>query len=288
MNTTKQTGPKSLAGKRISSMNALKTGVFAKSKVLPFEDERAYQRHVKLIQSSLCPEDTVQVVYAQQIADSMWRGTRLELRASLHQEEVMRGLTPTQLAGMLGIADERASYAPTYLLDPKHRISKKEAAAYLKASQEYKHLLTHAKGISNYQMVWRQYAHLFKLFADWLAKRVTPALFMNHGADINLPWQQSPQKIEAYLAQFAHDLWFGMHYEELKPAIQVYMASWYFLQKRDQTRADSIEQAIMKERKVCQGLIDTYLRYRKSKLVHGLYAAEENSTLVKNEMEKNH
>lgn len=288
MSISKQTGPKSLAGKRISSMNALKTGIFAKSKLLPFEDERAYQRHVKLIRDSLEPEDSVQVIYAEQIADSMWRGTRLELRASLHQDAVMSGLTPAQVAGMLGLSDERASHAPSYLLDPKYRISKKEVAAYVKASQEYKHLLTNVKGISNYQMVWRQYQHLFLLFADWLVERIDTPLLMNQGQDINLPWQQVPQKIEAYLAQFAHYLWFGIHYEELKPSIQVYMASWYFLQKRDQTRADVIEQAIMKERKVCQGLIDSYLRYRKSKLVHRLYRFENNGPIVKNEMEKNH
>ena len=34
-----QTGPKSIPGQKNSSMNALKTGLFAKSTILPFEDE---------------------------------------------------------------------------------------------------------------------------------------------------------------------------------------------------------------------------------------------------------
>ena len=73
-----QTGPKSLAGKRITSMNALKSGLFAKSPLLPFEDDGQYKRHVKLVLHSLKPEDAIQLHLAQQIADSMWRGTRQE------------------------------------------------------------------------------------------------------------------------------------------------------------------------------------------------------------------
>ena len=56
MNSSKKqgpTGPRSIAGKRISSMNALRNGVFAKTPVLPFEDDRTYERHVKDMFNSL-------------------------------------------------------------------------------------------------------------------------------------------------------------------------------------------------------------------------------------------
>jgi hypothetical protein len=54
-----QTGPKSIAGKRIASMNALKSGLYAKTPLLPFEDDQQYRRHVKAVMRSLEPEDAV-------------------------------------------------------------------------------------------------------------------------------------------------------------------------------------------------------------------------------------
>ena len=52
-----QTGPKSILGKKNSSMNALKTGLFAKSTILPFEDEAQYKKHIKQVVISLSPEN---------------------------------------------------------------------------------------------------------------------------------------------------------------------------------------------------------------------------------------
>ena len=85
-----QTGPKSITGKRKSSLNALKTGVFAKTPVLPFEDEAQYRRHVKSVMRSLEPEDAVQMNLAQQIADSMWRGQRQELTKKFRHHQRLR------------------------------------------------------------------------------------------------------------------------------------------------------------------------------------------------------
>ena len=85
-----QTGPKSVQGKLNIRFNALKSGIFAKSPVLPFEDEKQYRRHVKLVMRSLQPENAVQQHLAQQIADSMWKGTRHEYQAALKRDELFQ------------------------------------------------------------------------------------------------------------------------------------------------------------------------------------------------------
>ena len=79
MNTSYQgqTGPKSVPGKKNSSMNALKTGLFAKSTILPFEDEAQYKKHSKQVLKSLLPENGIEQAIVQQIADSLWRGGRV-------------------------------------------------------------------------------------------------------------------------------------------------------------------------------------------------------------------
>ena len=105
------TGPRSIEGKRISSMNALKNGVFAKTPVLPFEDDRLYGRHVKAMFNSLDPQDALQAQLVQQIADSLWRGNRQEVRAVIRREEVFKALTPQAMAEMLNLSHERTKYA---------------------------------------------------------------------------------------------------------------------------------------------------------------------------------
>ena len=97
-----QTGPKSVQGKLNIRLNALKSGIFAKSPVLPFEDEKQYRRHVKAVMRSLEPEDAVQLYMAQQIADCMWRGTRLEYRSALQRDEIFKTLTPAMMVCLLG------------------------------------------------------------------------------------------------------------------------------------------------------------------------------------------
>ena len=55
-------------------MNALKTGLFAKSTILPFEDVTQYKKHNKQVLISLSPENAIEQAIVQQIADSLWRG----------------------------------------------------------------------------------------------------------------------------------------------------------------------------------------------------------------------
>ncbi len=68
-----QTGPRSLPGKIRSSLNALKHGGYAKTKILPFEDAAEYNRVRKDVYKALQPGDIVQTTLANQIVDSLWR-----------------------------------------------------------------------------------------------------------------------------------------------------------------------------------------------------------------------
>lgn len=263
-----QTGPKSIAGKRRSSMNALKTGIFAKSPVLPFEDERAYSRHVKTIFHSLAPEDAVQASLTQQIADSLWRGTRQELRASLHREEVFKKLTPTMLAGLIGLEEERASHAPDFLLTPNALFSSKEVKQFQLLHAHFVHWQANAKGVANYQSVWRNYIDLFTQFAIWLKPQISPELFMSNSQGINLAWQQHPKKLEEYLERYGHLLWYQANFNVLVPQVRTWMASWYFLQGRHSKEIDQLDEVVIKERRICQSLLESFMKMRKSQVEH--------------------
>lgn len=266
-----QTGPKSIAGKRRSSMNALKTGMYAKSKVLPFEDAHAYARHVKVIMKSLAPEDALQTDYAQQIADSLWRGTRQELRTHLHREAIFDGLTPQMLVGLMAVDEERCEHAPDFVLNPNHKFSKKELERAKFAYDQYVHCQKNAQGVANYNTVWRTYPQLFEQLANWLKSRVQTPLFLSNHQGLNLAWQQNPKKIEKYLDQMGQYLWYVVNWQSLREEARTMMASWYFLKARNTTQIDQLESLILKERRVCQGLLETYFKLRKSQLDHVLW-----------------
>jgi hypothetical protein len=134
-----QTGPKSVQGKLYIRFNALKSGIFAKSPVLPFEDEKQYRRHVKSVMRSLEPEDAVQLYIAQQIADCMWRGTRLEYRSALQRDEIFEGLTPGIMAELMGFKGLLAKYPASILITPNEKVSVKESKHFADIYQEFAH-----------------------------------------------------------------------------------------------------------------------------------------------------
>ena len=266
-----QTGPKSTPGKKNSSMNALKTGLFAKSTILPFEDVTQYKKHNKQVLISLSPENAIEQAIVQQIADSLWRGARLELRSTMKREEVIKQLTPQVLAGLLGIAGKRQERAPDYLVTPNHRILQKDLALPKKCLQQFDHLVKNVKGVANYEAVWRQYQQLFTALHYWLKTDGKVDLFRSDFTALNLAWQQRPKLIEEHLEVFNDHCWYMVHFKELRSQIQIWMASWYFLRARESQSITQADDLLLKERRHCQSLLDTYCKMRKSTHEHVLF-----------------
>lgn len=265
-----QTGPKSDAGKRIASMNALKSGLFAKSPLLPFEDEAQYKRHTKLVLQSLKPEDAVQLHLAHQISDSMWRGTRQELRAALHREEIFKQLTPRILAGLMGIDEELATYAPAFLVTPNHRFGRALLKQARQRHQQFLHLQANVKGVANYNMVWRNYVEFFQGMDLWFHTTISPRIFMSNRQGLELYWQGRPKEMEAMITEYGAYLWFVVHFEELRPQIRTWMAIWFFLRGRHSQEVEMYDEIVLRERRSCQLLLDAFFKMRKSQMEHAL------------------
>jgi len=266
-----QTGPKSIPGKKNSSMNALKTGLFAKSTILPFEDVTQYKKHNKQVLISLSPESAIEQAIVQQIADSLWRGARLELRSTMKRNEVIKQLTPQELASLLGIAGKRQARAPDYLITPNHQIPQKDLVLPQKCLQQFDHLVKNVKGVANYEVVWQQYQQLFTALHYWLKVDGRVDLFRSDFTALNLAWQQRPRLIEEHLETFNDHCWYLVHFKELRPQIRNWMASWYFLRARESQSIMQADDLLVKERRHCQSLLDTYCKMRKSTQEHLLF-----------------
>lgn len=263
-----QTGPKSEAGKKRSRWNALKDGATAKSTVLPFEDARLYKRHIKEVEEALAPSNYVEQLLVREYAEGVWRIIRHEKRSAYERERIFKDLTAPMVANMLGLEERYVSGAPDYLMDLKYHISQKEAVLAGQALLQYRHLMENAQHIGNFNMVWRQYPVLFEALSQWLLAKnpnSTP-LFTSTGKDLNLPWQQNPTKFVQLLERFSDHLLYVAYFDSMKPKIRVWMESWYFLQRSEMRKLESVDQLLLKERNQAHAILDRLARLRKSTL----------------------
>jgi hypothetical protein len=219
---------------------------------------------------SLQPEDAVQLHLAQQIADSMWRGTRQELRAALHREEIFKQLTPRILAGLMSIDEAFVPHAPNFLVTPNHRFGR----AYLKQARQrhgqYEHLQQNVKGVLNYNMVWRSYPEFFQGLDLWSRNAISTRIFMFNNQGIELYWQSHPKELEALITEYGSFLWYVVNYEELRSKIRTWMAIWFFLKGRHSNEVEMYDEIVLRERRSCQLLLDSFFKMRKSQMDHAL------------------
>jgi hypothetical protein len=261
-----QTGPTSIAGKNRARWNALKDGSTAKSMVLPFEDERLYQKHIVEVEKALAPTNYVEAQIVREYAEGLWRIIRHEKRGTYEREAILNMITPKMVAQMLDLKSEYVQAAPDYLIDLKHRIAKKEQDSARVALSQYEHLLQNAKGIANFNMVFKQYEFLFRTLDQWALNEdlLTTPIIGSTNVGLNLPWQQNPKKLLEVLEKFEKAMFFVAFFEEHKPAIRVWMESWFFLQKNEMRRLENLDQLLVKERNQTYSMLEKLLRFRKS------------------------
>ena len=77
-NAKKSTGPVTVRGKAKARMNGLKSGVFARTRVLPHEDEAAFLALRASLFSEIQPRGVIAEIFVDQVASSIWRLGRLE------------------------------------------------------------------------------------------------------------------------------------------------------------------------------------------------------------------
>src|SRR5947209_18848198 len=75
-NARHSTGPRTPAGKKRASLNALRHGLTGQTVVSPQDDLDQYQRFLRRFFSDLKPKGAVEVQLVQTIADSSWRLNR--------------------------------------------------------------------------------------------------------------------------------------------------------------------------------------------------------------------
>jgi hypothetical protein len=76
-NAQHSTGPKTHAGKKKSSLNALRHGLTSQIVVMPTEDLHIYHRHLKSFTDEYHPQGATESHLVQALADTAWRLNRV-------------------------------------------------------------------------------------------------------------------------------------------------------------------------------------------------------------------
>src|SRR5438128_2288422 len=91
-NAQHSTGPKSVEGKRKSSLNALRHGLTGQIVVMPTEDLQAYQHHLESFADEYNPQGATEAHLVQALADTSWRLNRV---AALETNVLTLGVAST-------------------------------------------------------------------------------------------------------------------------------------------------------------------------------------------------
>jgi hypothetical protein len=124
-NSQHSTGPKTDAGKKQSSLNALRHGLTGQIVVMPTEDLQAYQLHLKSFTDEYCPQGATEAHLVQALADASWRLNRV---AALETNVLTLGIAgnadPIQGALAIAAALESQSKALSNLSMHSQRLSR--------------------------------------------------------------------------------------------------------------------------------------------------------------------
>lgn len=71
------TGPRTLSGKEVSRMNAVRHGLTGRQVLLPSEDAEAYTAHIERFRRDLAPVTERELELTQMLADTQWRLNRI-------------------------------------------------------------------------------------------------------------------------------------------------------------------------------------------------------------------
>jgi hypothetical protein len=124
-NSQHSTGPKTEAGKQRSSLNALRHGLTGQIVVMPTEDLRAYQLHLKSFTDEYNPQGATEANLVQALADTSWRLNRVAaLETNLLTLGIANGGSPIDDAMSIVASLESQSKALSNLSLHSQRLSR--------------------------------------------------------------------------------------------------------------------------------------------------------------------
>lgn len=218
--------------------NALKHGLYAQEVCLPFEDRRKYLRFRREYMRSLDPQGQAQEYQAGQLADQAWIFKRLNQSLVAHQQKIYDRLEPKDLAAILSIPNEVKQEPPDWLTDMRHRISRAQAKFAAKVCAQYQDCLENFAKVPNLGVVCNRYPQLFEAANQYAMSVGNPEIIHPVTGKMGAVWQLAQNQTALWnsLKTIYIRAYYQAHWKELQAVLQVWVASWYFIQESQDGR----------------------------------------------------
>lgn len=266
-----QTGPKTEAGKNRSKFNALKHARYAKSKILPHENEKEYKHLLKDMFEDLKPEGQVQEDLVLQYVDCLWRMHRMDSRISIEQKAIFNLLTKEKMAAMLEIDELFWDFIPDYFLNLNKRFGKKQIELAALIWNQYTGLMRDFSSgeFTDWSEIRIHYDALFLEFEIWVRQQddLSPLLTPQRDA-FNPQWLANQELLFDTVKDFAISMYFQANFMSWKDQIRNWMTAWYFLQKKELKEIDQFYLAHTKLMHLAHTNLERLVKLQKYK--HGI------------------
>lgn len=263
------TGPKTAAGKNRLRLNALKHARYAKTKILPFEDESEYRQLAQELYEDINPQGVVESDLVDEYIDSRWRSRRMEGRIHVEQKSIFDSVDKTQIAAMLEIDPMFYEYLPDYFLNMSKRFGPKQIETADMAWRQYCRMIKEyeAEEFTNLEEMRIHFDVLFEEFEKWVrTQKDLPPLLTPLREQFNAPWikDEIPLLFEV-IHDFAIAMYFQAHFMGWKPQIRNWLQIWYFMQKRELREIDQYDLALIKEIHLQHTILERLAKIQKQK-----------------------
>lgn len=263
------TGPKTAAGKNRLRLNALKHARYAKTKILPFEDEGEYRQLAQELYEDINPQGVVESDLVDEYIDSRWRSRRMEVRIHVEQKSIFDSVDKTQIAAMLEIDLMFYEYLPDYFLNMSKRFGPKQIETANIAWRQYCRMIKEyeAEEFTDLEEIRIHFDVLFEEFEKWVrTQKDLPPLLSPQREQFNAPWikDETPLLFEV-IHDFAIPMYFQAHFMGWKPQIRNWLEIWYFMQKRELREIDQYDLALIKEIHLQHTILERLAKIQKQK-----------------------
>ena len=217
-------------------LNALKHGLYTKHPLLPFENKRQYQRHVRRIWRELQPENGLQEQAVQEIAEFLWRMKRHQELIVIMEEHILAAYTPRMMAEVSGVPQELHFAAPDWLVNLPYPADKAYRQYAKKVCAQYEDARAHFATIPNLVKILDKYPELFLEADEYLRETEQKTVIQVVSRSLEPSWQHDPKGLWQVLFNTYAHLYYHAHAKELEKIIRPELQAWFLIKCSEDRR----------------------------------------------------
>ena len=263
-----QTGPKSMPGKKRSSMNALKHGAYSQAVVMPSENKNDYERKVRAYQRSLKVSSELGKDLARLTVDHYWVAHRMKTQLAIAQKKNYLPVNPIDFAKYLGIPNSLAQKAPSFLVNPSYEVPSDVRDHALKMCEQITLLKFQLPYDGSYEEFCAAYPELKSVLDDYLeAHELAPLLGDDYIEESGWAWNQdalSVWNLDAIYPRYFYEVNFDLYKDRLRIYIEeLHIAKLRSTPFNDLKAIESMKERSQKELNAMRSSLQLAMNYSK-------------------------